>query len=146
MIYKLDFPSTSQIHPVFHVSQLKPFVGSEVLPGGATLPNYDEDSQNLICPLAIVDRRTISVDNQLKPQVLVQWDGLPVEDSSWEDVNVLQEIFPHLNLEDQVCFDDGGNVTNVAAVPENTEERRESGSVTNNRSRRRPNWMDDYET
>ena len=38
------------------------------------------------------------------------------------------------------------SVTNVAAVIENTEERRESGSVTNNRSRRRPNWMDDYET
>ena len=93
-----------------------------------------------------MDRQTILVDNQLKSQVLVQWDGLPVEDSSWEDVNVLQEIFPHLNLEDQVCFDDVGNVTNAAAVIENTEERRESGSVTNNRSRRRPNWMDDYET
>ena len=98
--YKLDLPSTSQIHPVFHVSHLKPFVGSEVPPRGVTLLNYNEDSQNLIFPLAIVDRRTILVDNQLKSQVLVQWDGSPVEDSSWEDVDVLHEIFPHLNLED----------------------------------------------
>ena len=30
---------------------------------------------------------------------------MPIEESSWEDVDVLQDIFPHLHLEDQVCFD-----------------------------------------
>ena len=39
-------------------------------------------------------------------------------------------------------------VTNAAAIVENTEERRESSSVTNNRTRSRkmPEWMNDYET
>ena len=36
-----------------------------------------------------------------------------MEESSWEDFAVIQEIFPHLNLEDQVRFDGGRNVTEV---------------------------------
>ena len=78
---------------MFHVSQLKPFVGSELPPEIVNLPDYNEESQNFIHPLAILNKRTILVDNQFKSQVLVQWDRLPIEESSWEDVDVLQDIF-----------------------------------------------------
>ena len=93
MAYLLDLSSTSQIHLVFHVSQLKPFFGSKLRPEIVKLPNYNENSQNFIHPLAILNKRTILVDNQFKSQVLVQWDRLPIEESSWEDVDVLQDIF-----------------------------------------------------
>ena len=50
---------------------------------------------------------------QLKVQVLVQWDGLLVDESSWEDIASLQEICPELNWEDQVWFHGERNVTDV---------------------------------
>ena len=97
MAYQLDLPSTSQIHLVFHVSQLKPIVGSKLAPEIVKLLDYYDVSQNFSPPLAILNKWTILVDNQFKYQVLVQWDGLPAEKISWEDVDILQDIFSHLN-------------------------------------------------
>lgn len=61
--YKLDLPSNSKMHPVFHVSLLQKFRGdlpSKPLP----LPLYSEDHHPILKPLAILDRRntTRSID------------------------------------------------------------------------------------
>ncbi|GFS36789.1 hypothetical protein Acr_00g0048060 [Actinidia rufa] len=110
--YQLDLPHTSKIHPVFHVSQLKPFSGTGLPSVVMQLPEINLGSQIPVTLVAIVNSRTITVNGQLKSQVLIQWKGWPIEDSTWEDVDVLQEVFPHFNLADQVYFDEGGNVTN----------------------------------
>ena len=36
-----------------------------------------------------------------------------MEESSWEDTTVIQEVFTHFNLKNQVCFDDEMNVTDL---------------------------------
>ena len=56
--YRLDLPDHSQIHPVFLVSQLKPFQPNytpvfSVLPKGAEL-----DAHNLV-PEVVLERRVV---------------------------------------------------------------------------------------
>lgn len=67
MAYKLDLPPTSRLHPVFHVSCLKPFhegVASSV----QNLPT-DFTTVSLPQPLAVLDSRT----RLNTPKVLVHW-------------------------------------------------------------------------
>ena len=58
-----------------------------------------------------------------------------MEDSSWEDSEILIEMFQHLNLEDQVQFDRGRNITEQAAAKEDaniTEENATEEDMENN--------------
>ena len=112
---------------MFHVSQLKPFYGSPVSSEIVNFPSNGQEPQAYICPLAILNNRTVTVDGQIKNQLLVQRTGLPVEESSREDATVIQEVFPHFNLEDQVCFDEGRNVTDLTTKKIHKEEEAESG-------------------
>ena len=47
MAYKLELPSSSQVHPVFHVSCLKKFI-SENLPVQTILPELDEEGKIIL--------------------------------------------------------------------------------------------------
>lgn len=78
--YKLQLPTGSKIHDVFHVSLLKEKV-SEQVPTSSTLPTI---SPALQCvhprPAAILHSRV----NGMKPEILVQWEGLPPSAATWE--------------------------------------------------------------
>ena len=81
--YRLQLPEGARIHPVFHCSVLKPFQGTPELEVSAQLPYHCLQDQPIISPLAILDyRRSTSTDPW---QVLVQWNGLLPNDTSWED-------------------------------------------------------------
>ncbi|GJY29502.1 ALP1-like protein [Tanacetum coccineum] len=69
--YKLHFPSGSQIHPVFHVSQLKLCKGVVDKPG--TLPMCDNEGLLLVFPIKIINRRLGKLKNKVVAYVLVQW-------------------------------------------------------------------------
>jgi hypothetical protein len=81
--YKLELPSYSKIHNVFHCSVLKPHIGS--IPTVVDdLPNDAVDNHPLVSPLAILATREELIDGKMQVQVLVQWAGLSPYDTSWE--------------------------------------------------------------
>jgi hypothetical protein len=107
--YKLKLPEHARIHPVFHVSQLKPFKGT---PQGQymPLPLTMNDFGPIIQPSQILQARTIVRGSQKIHQVLIQWENQSATEATWEDIATLQQKFPSLNLEDKVVFKGEGIV------------------------------------
>jgi hypothetical protein len=107
--YKLKLPDHAKIHPVFHVSQLKPFKGTpadQYMP----LPLTMSDSGPIINPIQVLQARTIVKGSQKIHQVLIQWDQHSIAEATWEDIDDLQIKFPNYNLEDKVVFNGDGIV------------------------------------
>nr|GEV63184.1 Ty3/gypsy retrotransposon protein [Tanacetum cinerariifolium]GEV63232.1 Ty3/gypsy retrotransposon protein [Tanacetum cinerariifolium] len=79
--YRLDLPATSRIHPVFHVSFLKPCVGepsAQYIP----LPLLSTPEGPLVYPTQILDSYIVKVKDGWDIEVLVQWDGRA--EHTWE--------------------------------------------------------------
>lgn len=77
--YKLQLPSSSTIHPVFHVSQLKATV--PVNQSASPLP---DSLDGLQVPQCILQKRVASLGSEVRLQALVQWSGLPASLATWE--------------------------------------------------------------
>jgi hypothetical protein len=75
--YRLELPDTAQVHPVFHVSQLKPFTPSYT-PVYSELPSFTDLAQERVLPVEILDRRLVKKGNQTVTQVRVRWSNVPV--------------------------------------------------------------------
>ncbi|GAU11620.1 hypothetical protein TSUD_346120 [Trifolium subterraneum] len=98
--YKLKLPDYAKIHPVFHVSQLKPFKGftnEQYFPLPLTMTEIGPLSQ----PIDVLQVRTIIKGTKKVHQVLIQWDQYPREEASWEDADDVLNKFPAFNLEDK---------------------------------------------
>ncbi|GMI77062.1 hypothetical protein HRI_001375500 [Hibiscus trionum] len=93
--YKLELPSGSRIHPVFHVSQLKKQVGTEEIQ--AHLPLIGPDGGISKEPVRILDRRIGKKGNRAVTEVLVEWTNTFPEDATWEVLYQLQQQFPEFN-------------------------------------------------
>ena len=102
--YKLELPSYSKIHDVFHCSLLKPHVGPPPAESGQ-LPVDSLGNNPILTPLVILDKRIVIVNGSPQQQVLVQWTGLAPEEASWEAWQTMQEVY---NLEDKVEFEGMG--------------------------------------
>ena len=57
MAYKLELPSSSRVHPFFHVSCLKKFIGDKH-PVQTILPELDEEGKTILEPEAVMETRT----------------------------------------------------------------------------------------
>ena len=112
--YKLALPEHSRIHPVFHCSILKPFIGSPTSEHATHLPPLVVDNQPALVPLAILAHKTIPSDTSPKELVLVQWKDLHPDEASWEEWSTLKSLH---HLEDKVLFEDGGNDTPSRDTP-----------------------------
>ncbi|CAA7022527.1 unnamed protein product [Microthlaspi erraticum] len=102
--YRLRLPESSKIHPVFHVSQLKPVLGSnhQVSP----LPDSFASNPALVIePEEILETRYDAIG---RLEGLVQWKGLPAHEHTWVRASDLIQQFPE--LEDKLLIGEGGIV------------------------------------
>ncbi|PNX60540.1 hypothetical protein L195_g051983, partial [Trifolium pratense] len=154
--YKLQLPSGSRIHPVFHVSALKPFRGTDNV-AACDLPLESFDNQPVDQPRAILDRRTQLVHGQPREQLLVHWVGCPIDEASWEDLENFLTCYPDFHLEDKVSFAGGENDTNQLVDPdpirndgspttqtENNTDMENDGPTLGKRVIKKPPWMSDF--
>jgi hypothetical protein len=91
--YRLQLPPDSSIHPVFHVSQLKPFHPSYT-PVFSTLPMLTDIQAAAAQPKQILDQRLVKKGNNAVTQLLVSWTGLPSSSVTWEDYHIIKRRFP----------------------------------------------------
>jgi hypothetical protein len=85
--YMLELPTDSHIHPVFHIYQLKLFVPRytqvfKTLPTMVDLENAE--------PKEILKCMLVKKGSNAIVQVLVKWDGFPVDLATWEDYQALK--------------------------------------------------------
>uniref|UniRef100_A0A2N9FZS8 Reverse transcriptase n=1 Tax=Fagus sylvatica TaxID=28930 RepID=A0A2N9FZS8_FAGSY len=111
--YKVELPTGSRIHPVFHVSQLKQKLGAVDFVVDE-LPAITEDGAMVVEPKWILEVRWTRVGRKTVQEVLVHWTGLRRENATWERLSDLEMQFPHLNLEDKIRLQGEGNVMTVA--------------------------------
>ena len=86
--YKLDLPATMRIHPMFHVSLLKPYQASNeflrpIPPPAITLSDFEHKEYKV---KTILNKRVL----RNKPQYLVKWMGYPLHDATWEPLEHLK--------------------------------------------------------
>ncbi|WOH02793.1 hypothetical protein DCAR_0522183 [Daucus carota subsp. sativus] len=91
--YKLRLPDHCRIHPVFHVSLLKKYIGQTPVSSG-TLPEYDQEDVMILTPEKVLQRRQVSKGNQTVVQWLIKWKDLDMTEASWEDCRVITNQFP----------------------------------------------------
>ena len=95
--YRLALPpSLSAVHPVFHVSMLRKYLGdpSHVLDFSSV--QLDKDLTYEEEPVAILARQVRQLRSKSYPSVRVQWRGQPVEASTWESESDMRSKYPHL--------------------------------------------------
>lgn len=91
--YKLQFPAHVQMHPVFHVSQLKKHLGLKSIPS-PDLPMVHSDGTLKTEPALVLEVRQIPRKNVPVVQWLIQWENLSPEDATWEDADFIKYTFP----------------------------------------------------
>ncbi|KAH9687361.1 hypothetical protein KPL70_014745 [Citrus sinensis] len=149
--YKLNLPLDCKIHPVFHISMLKPFSGSSPI-NGLPLPRNSINNQPLSYPTAICATRTVLRHGKEVQQVLVQWSDSAPKNATWEDFFEFSRLYPDFHLEDKVIFQDPGNDTTVPISLEWAEPHQEEDTTRPNtepvagptRLRKPPSWLKDY--
>nr|KYP57087.1 hypothetical protein KK1_003342 [Cajanus cajan]KYP57106.1 hypothetical protein KK1_003361 [Cajanus cajan] len=109
--YKLLFPPSTKIHPVFHASQLKVCHGNHDQPY-VPLPFTVNDQLPVIQPIAILEDRVIIRGQKQIQQLLVQWEGLDESQATWENKDAIEAAYPLFNLEDKVVSKGRGIVMN----------------------------------
>jgi len=113
--YRLQLPDGAKIHSVFHCSLLKPFKGSPTQSEIASLPAQFINGQPVISPLAILNYHKVPGSTPDSWEVLVQWQGMSPDKTSWDDWTQLCQAY---HLEDKVNFQGPGNDTSKLIIPE----------------------------
>ncbi|KAJ9558601.1 hypothetical protein OSB04_013215 [Centaurea solstitialis] len=94
--YRLKLPDGAQIHPVFHVSQLKRAIGNGV--PTSILPSTDFLPGMLYEPEEVLKTRV----KDGRREVLIAWRNMARTEATWEGFEAMMQQFPSFHLEDKV--------------------------------------------
>ncbi|XP_060963318.1 uncharacterized protein LOC133032814 [Cannabis sativa] len=99
--YYLDLPTSSAVHPVFHVCQLRAAVGtahsSPTIP-----PTLTADLELLVEPAELLNVRQRPTPTGAPMEVLIRWKDLPLFEATWEKFDTITAQFLDFNLGDKV--------------------------------------------
>ncbi|XP_071914010.1 uncharacterized protein [Coffea arabica] len=91
--YRLNLPTSSKVHPVFHVSLLKKKVSDKATPT-LQLPETNEKGHWRVEPVAVIGRRMVKRRNAATTQWLIHWWGTDPAEATWEDAEEIRKQFP----------------------------------------------------
>jgi hypothetical protein len=118
--YKLLLPKSSTIHHVFHVSQLKKAVPSNVQ---ETSSVTELDARKQVS-LVVLQKRLDSTGKVV--EILVHWSGFPKTLATWENYDDIKRRFPGSPALELAETFGGGSVSSSA--PEATESQNGGGA------------------
>ncbi|XP_061348049.1 uncharacterized protein LOC133293489 [Gastrolobium bilobum] len=105
MVYQLALPpNLSNIHDVFHVSQLRRYISDE---SPVVIPDDIEIRENLktpVGPMCILEQGEKKLRSKVIPMVKLQWDGHTLEEATWEQKDEIIRL--HLELVDMLPLTD----------------------------------------
>jgi hypothetical protein len=90
--YKLDLPPAAHLHPVFHVSCLKPKLGQHMIPI-PTLPPVDAQGEIQLEPELVVENCTTQDRGRPVTELRIHWKGTSPEEDTWEKAWKLRAQF-----------------------------------------------------
>lgn len=105
--FKLELPPQAQVHPVFHVSQLRRFVQ----PGTPISPELPTNTDIPAVPMEILQTRWRKKQDGMIEQVRVRWSDAASMGDTWEDKIELQARFPDAEAWGQASSQGGGDVS-----------------------------------
>ncbi len=101
--YKLALPATMRIHPVFHVSLLKPYRSNGTVQPPVILPDVVDNTMIFEVEALLDHRDRKSRSNRLRREYLVKWAGYGPEHNTWEPErnldNCAQKLKEYWNLQ-----------------------------------------------
>lgn len=114
--YRLNLPSSSKIHPVFHISRLKHVHGNVFIPTCIPLQlNFALELETE--PEVLLDICYQHTDAATVTEVLIKWRDLPTSEATCELFHKIASHFPNFHLEDKVKLFGAGIVMNSPEGP-----------------------------
>ncbi|XP_070014680.1 uncharacterized protein [Nicotiana sylvestris] len=89
-------PSLSSVHPVFHVSMLRKYIGDPSHVLDFSTVQLDGDLTYDAEPVAILERQVRTLWSKYITSVKVQWRRQPVDGATWETKRKMWSRYPHL--------------------------------------------------